>query len=146
MLFLVVNITDVFDVKQSSINQREYHYPFSQISDSLVAFMNKIIKMFLFIQKQWLYTMLCWVEAKLYRFFFIVCLYLYCRWWFNYQKGLYPINRFNPPHLCACPKLGPEFSTLYCMVFFYSFVWGGWYSLCVVVNIGEIFYHLFILM
>ena len=42
--------------------------------------------------------------------FFIVYLYMYCRWRSNYQEGRggveIPLTDLNPPHVCACPKAG----------------------------------------
>jgi hypothetical protein len=56
--------------------------------------------------------------------FFIDCLYMYCRWRFSYQEGRLgiPLNRFNPPHFCACPKQGPGFPTSHVMVFLCSVI------------------------
>ena len=83
-------------------------------------------------------------------FFFIFCLYMYCRWRSSYQqerveiqlsrgegwdpvikrKGLrssyqeervgIPLTGLTPPHFYACPKPGPEFPTSYVVVFLCS--------------------------
>jgi len=55
------------------------------------------------------------------RCFFIICLYLYCRWRSNHQEreGWDLINWLNPATFCTCPKPRPEFPTSYVMVFFY---------------------------
>ena len=41
--------------------------------------------------------------------FFIVCLYMYCRWRSRYQGrrvGI-PLTGLTPPLVCVCPKPGP---------------------------------------
>ena len=47
--------------------------------------------------------------------FFFICLYRFCRWRSNYQEeGVeIPLTGLNPPHFCACPKLGLGFRTPY---------------------------------
>jgi hypothetical protein len=48
--------------------------------------------------------------------FFIVCLYMYCRWRSSYQKEgriVIPLTGITPPHVCACSKPGHGFSTTY---------------------------------
>jgi len=48
-------------------------------------------------------------------FFFIVSVYLYCRWRSNYQEGdeLDQINRFNPATILCLFKPGPGFPSTY---------------------------------
>jgi hypothetical protein len=46
---------------------------------------------------------------------------MYCRWKSSYQEGWggveIPLADLNPPHVCACPKEGNVFPTLYTVVF-----------------------------
>ena len=51
--------------------------------------------------------------------FFIVCLYVYCRWRSCHQEGRVGITltSLTLPHFCACPKPGPGFPTSYVEVF-----------------------------
>ena len=43
-------------------------------------------------------------------FCFAVCLYLYCRWWINYQRGILSPLPVLPHHiLCVSPKTGHGF-------------------------------------
>jgi len=50
---------------------------------------------------------------------FIGCLYLYCRYRSNYQRGLgIPSICLAPPHFCVRPMPGPGFPSAYAMVFF----------------------------
>ena len=70
-----------------------------------------------------------WVEANICRFiyaniynicrFSIVCLYLYCRSRSNCQERrvVIPLTSLSPPHVCACSKSKPGFSTSYVVVF-----------------------------
>ena len=56
------------------------------------------------------------------QFFFIVCLYMYCRWRSSYQVGKVgtPLTGSTPPHYCACPKPGHGSPTSYVVGFLYS--------------------------
>jgi hypothetical protein len=49
----------------------------------------------------------------------IVCLYLYCSWKSNYKGGNVYISLpgITVPQLCACPKPGPGFPTLFIIAF-----------------------------
>jgi hypothetical protein len=46
---------------------------------------------------------------------------MHCRWRSSYQEGKggveIPLTELNAPHVCACPKAGNEFPTLYTVVF-----------------------------
>jgi hypothetical protein len=44
---------------------------------------------------------------------FLSLFYIYCCWRFNYQEGSVgiPLNGLIPPHICVCPKAGPQTST-----------------------------------
>jgi hypothetical protein len=76
-----------------------------------------------------------WVETNL-GSFFIVCLYMYCRWRSSYQAGKVgtPLTGSTPPHYCACPKPGHGSPTSYVVGFLYSvkirvhcsFCWYWW--------------------
>jgi hypothetical protein len=55
--------------------------------------------------------------------FFIVCLYIYCRWRSSYQNEggiVILLTGITPPHVCACSKPGHGFSTTYIVIFFLS--------------------------
>ena len=77
-----------------------------------------------------------WVEVNVWRIF-LLCLYLYFRWWFIYQervKNWDPINQFNPATFLFQSKTKTWISNV--MVFFYvlsfevrsdcSFHWYWW--------------------
>jgi hypothetical protein len=53
------------------------------------------------------------VEENLYRFFFIVCLYMHCRWRSTYQETRVriPLPGIAPSHVCVCTKARPGFPT-----------------------------------
>ena len=74
-----------------------------------------------------------WLEAIQYICFFIVCLYLYCHWRYNYQmvNGWHSINWLNLPcvyALCLCyPRTGSP-STNVLLVFVFNELRLGWIS------------------
>jgi hypothetical protein len=55
------------------------------------------------------------LEVNLCMVVFIVCLNMYCRWRSRLRISL---TGLIPPHLHACPKIGPRFLTSYVMVLF----------------------------
>jgi hypothetical protein len=73
----------------------------------------KIYSYSIFVQQRY------WLQdkRKYVQVFFIVCLYLYCRWRSNYQEGGVG-NQFTgvtPQHCCACPK---SCRSLFCVQLF----------------------------
>ena len=71
-----------------------------------------------------MWSLFGWIEATLCRVFFIICLYMYCRWRSRYQAGRVgiPLTGLTPTHLCACSKAGPGFlNVIYVVVFFFYF-------------------------
>jgi hypothetical protein len=61
-----------------------------------------------------------WAEATLSRVFFIVCLYMYCRWRPSYVAGvvMLRLNGLTPPYFCVGPHTGRGFPTSYVVVLF----------------------------
>jgi hypothetical protein len=57
---------------------------------------------------------------RVYKIYFVfVCLYKYYHWRSSYYwVDFTPYTSLNRPYFCACPKLGPAFSTSYALVLF----------------------------
>jgi len=56
------------------------------------------------------------MEANL-KIFLVVCLYLYCRWRPNYQRGIrIQITCLTPPYYHGCSKSGPQYLAPYLVV------------------------------
>ena len=52
-----------------------------------------------------------WSVSESVHVFFIVCLYINCRWRSSYQEWRFgtPLTVLSPPNVCDCPNLGPGF-------------------------------------
>ena len=59
------------------------------------------------------------------------------------RGGLGPINRFTLPHVCACSKIEPEFTTS-SVVLFFMFNALGWEVIYRFIDIGVIVHHYFL--
>ena len=60
----------------------------------------------------WLYVII-WSWRESVQVFFIVCLYMHCRWRSTYQETRVriPLPGIAPPHVCVCTKARPGFPT-----------------------------------
>ena len=68
--------------------------------------------------------------------------WVWCKLIYQERRDGIPLTGLTPPHICACPKTGPGFSTPYVMVFFFwVFSELTWEVIVRFVDIGGIVDH-----
>ena len=95
---------------------KQHILPSFLVVSSLRSFSHPVMVMSMFLLS-FIFVIVCGLFEWKWRFFFIVCLYAYCRWRSSCREGSVVIilTDLNQPHICACPKPGPGFPTLYVM-------------------------------